>query len=74
MRAAVIEVRVADLENIDRAIAEGTHFVVMPRAYRVPIPDGIDPAVAAAVPSSALTPEVAGGANRQLWSDRPHAV
>lgn len=55
MRAAVIEVRVADLENIDRAIAEGTHFVVMPRAYRVPIPDGIDPAGAAAVPSSALT-------------------
>jgi NADPH2:quinone reductase len=29
--------------------------VVMPRAYGVPIPEGIDPAVAAAVPGAALT-------------------
>lgn len=94
---AVIAVRAVALENIDRAIAEGTHYsshhmmpslpavvghsgigvrddgtlvgfgglrppygamaerVVMPRAYEVPIPDGVDAAVAAAVPGSALT-------------------
>jgi NADPH:quinone reductase-like Zn-dependent oxidoreductase len=94
---AVIEVRAVALENIDRAIAEGTHYsshqmmpslpavvgqsgigvrddgvvvgfgglrppygamaerAVMPRAYGVLIPDGIDAAAAAAVPSSALT-------------------
>jgi NADPH2:quinone reductase len=94
---AVIAVRAAALENIDRAIAEGTHYssrhmmpslpavvglkgigvrddgalvgfggvrppygamaerVAAPRAYGVPIPDGVDPAVAAAVPGSALT-------------------
>jgi NADPH:quinone reductase-like Zn-dependent oxidoreductase len=94
---AVIDVRAVALENIDRAVAEGTHYsshqmmrslpaivgvsgigvrddgalvgfsglrpphgamaqhAVMPRAYGVPIPDGIDPIVSAAVPSSALT-------------------
>jgi NADPH:quinone reductase-like Zn-dependent oxidoreductase len=93
----VIQVKAVALENIDRAIAKGTHFstrqflphlpailgsdgigqtadgrligfggmrppygamaerAVIPSAYQVPIPDGVDAVIAAAVPSSALT-------------------
>lgn len=93
----LVDVRAVALENVDRAIAAGTHYAtrhlmpslpavvghggvgttgegalvgfgglrppygamaeraVMPRVAAVPIPDGVDPAVAASVPSSALT-------------------
>jgi NADPH:quinone reductase-like Zn-dependent oxidoreductase len=92
----VIRVKAVALENIDRAMAKGTHFasrqflprlpailgsdgigqtedgrligfggmrppygamaerVAIPNAYQVPIPDGVDAATAAAVPSSTL--------------------
>ena len=95
---AEIDVQAVALENVDRAIAAGTHYssrrqlpgfpavlggdgigtrrddgaligfggirppygalaqrVVAPRVYGVPIPDGVEPAVAASVPGSALS-------------------
>jgi len=93
----VIQVKAVALENIDRAMAKGTHFstrqflpqlpaipgsdgigqtedgrligfggmrppygsmaerAVIPAAYQIPIPDGVDAVTAAAAPSSTLT-------------------
>jgi NADPH:quinone reductase-like Zn-dependent oxidoreductase len=93
----LIQVKAVALENIDRAMAKGTHFstrqflpklpaivgsdgigqtadgrligfggmrppygamaqrAVIPAAYQVPIPDGVDAVTAAAMPGSALT-------------------
>ncbi len=94
---AEVEVRAVAIENVDRAVAAGSHYaarqqvpvfpailrhngigtrrddgaligfggirppygalaarVVVPRAYGVPIPEAVDPALAAAVPATAL--------------------